>query len=54
VDPRIAADYLASLDAPARRVLWFEHSAHNVPFEEAAAFNAAVVGELGSMVAEIK
>ena len=46
VDPRIAADYLASLQAPVKRVRWFENSAHNVPFEEAASFNAAIVSEL--------
>jgi hypothetical protein len=31
-----------------KRVRWFENSAHNVPFEEAASFNAAVVSELDS------
>ena len=48
VDPHIAAGYLASLQAPVKRVRWFENSAHNVPFEEAASFNAAIVSELNS------
>ena len=46
VDPRIAAGYLSGLQAPDKRVRWFENSAHNVPFEEAASFNAAIVSEL--------
>jgi len=35
VDARIAAAYVVSLCAPVKRVVWFEKSAHNVPFEEA-------------------
>jgi hypothetical protein len=52
VDPRIAAGYLASLQAPVKRVRWFENSAHNVPFEEAASFNTAIVSELDSAMLE--
>lgn len=48
VDARIAADYLASLRAPTKRLVWFEASAHNPPFEEPAPFVAAVVRELGA------
>jgi len=29
-----------------KKLVWFEQSAHNVPFEEPALFNAAVVREL--------
>ena len=42
-DALVAEQYLQSLRAPVRRAVWFEHSAHNVPFEEPAAFTEAVV-----------
>jgi proline iminopeptidase len=42
VDARLAADYFAELAAPSRQLVWFEHSAHNVPFEEPERFNATV------------
>lgn len=45
-DARLAAAYVAALEAPAKRLIWFEHSAHNIPFEEPARFNAAVVQAL--------
>lgn len=47
VDARIAADYLAGLRTPAKRLVWFEDSAHNPPFEEPDRFVAAVERELG-------
>ncbi|MBI1360684.1 MAG: alpha/beta fold hydrolase [Alphaproteobacteria bacterium] len=43
VDARLAADYFDTLTAPSKHLVWFEHSAHNIPFEEPAAFNEAVV-----------
>ena len=49
VDARLAAAYLDSLAAPTRRVIWFERSAHNVPFEEPERFNHAVIDALGSV-----
>ncbi|HVV45313.1 MAG TPA: alpha/beta hydrolase [Bryobacteraceae bacterium] len=48
LDANIAAQYLDKLRAPAKRVVWFENSAHNVPFEEPDLFNAKVVEELRS------
>jgi hypothetical protein len=42
VDARIATHYLESLDAPVKRVFWFESSAHNIPFEEPERFVATV------------
>jgi proline iminopeptidase len=42
VDARIAADYFADLKAPASELVWFEDSAHNVPFEEPELFNRTV------------
>ncbi len=48
-DAGIAADYFAALEAPAKRLRWFEDSAHNPPFEEPAAFDAAVVAETAAV-----
>lgn len=42
VDSRLAAAYFEQLRAPAKRLMWFEASAHNAPFEEPARFNAAI------------
>ncbi len=39
----LAADYFATIDAPSKRLVWFEGSAHNPPFEEPARFVRAVV-----------
>ena len=39
----LAADYFATLEAPVERLVWFEQSAHNPPFEEPDAFVRAVV-----------
>lgn len=50
IDLASAQAYAAKLVAPDKRVIWFERSAHNVPFEEPGAFNAAVeraLAELG-------
>src|SRR5262249_4592875 len=46
---QLAAEYFEDLHAPAKKLVWFQQSAHNVPFEEPALFNAAVVGELQSL-----
>lgn len=42
VDARLAADYFESLAAPQKQLVWSEHSAHNVPFEEPERFNGVV------------
>lgn len=42
VDARLAERYLERLGAPAKQLIWFERSAHNVPFEEPERFHAAV------------
>jgi pimeloyl-ACP methyl ester carboxylesterase len=52
VDSRLAAAYFGQLNAPAKRLMWFEDSAHNAPFEEPARFNAAVprlLAEVGAI-----
>lgn len=49
VDSTIAVGYLEALRAPSTQLVWFEHSAHNAPFEEAEMFNEAVVKALQSI-----
>lgn len=49
VDAAIGAAYLERLCAPIKRKVWFEQSAHNVPFEEPALFNATLVRELAAL-----
>jgi pimeloyl-ACP methyl ester carboxylesterase len=49
-DALISASYFDRLRAPQKRLVWFEHSAHNIPFEEAAAFNTAVRDAIASIV----
>lgn len=48
VDAATASAYFEALRAPVKRLVWFENSAHNIPFEEPDLFNAAVVDELRS------
>jgi len=48
-DRTLSAAYFAALGAPVKRLVWFEKSAHNVPFEEPRVFNATVVRELQSI-----
>jgi pimeloyl-ACP methyl ester carboxylesterase len=48
----LAASYFATLGAPAKRLVWFEHSAHNPPFEEPELFQTAVVAELGALAVD--
>jgi pimeloyl-ACP methyl ester carboxylesterase len=45
----LAARYFERIDAPAKRLVWFEHSAHNPPFEEPERFNQAVLDALKSL-----
>ena len=48
-DSRIAAIYFKTLQAPGKQLIWFDDSAHNVPFEEAETFNEMVVRVLESV-----
>lgn len=55
-DSALAAAYFEQLEAPAKRLIWFERSAHNITFEEPKAFNAAVprvLTDLGVLGREI-
>ena len=42
----LAARYFATIRAPFKRLVWFEHSAHNPPFEEPEKFNRVVITEI--------
>lgn len=46
----VAARYFERIDAPAKRLIWFEQSAHNPPFEEPARFNRAIVEALRPII----
>jgi pimeloyl-ACP methyl ester carboxylesterase len=43
VDAALAAEYFATLRAPKKEIVWFEHSAHDIPFDEPAAFGRRVI-----------
>ena len=43
VDATIAACYFDDLRAPSKQLVWFENSAHNIPFEEPELFTSSVV-----------
>ena len=42
-DAELAAGYLATLQAPMKATVWFERSAHDIPFDEPEAFNRQVL-----------
>ncbi|TGG94877.1 alpha/beta hydrolase [Natronospirillum operosum] len=48
VDAGVAADYFQALDAPTKRIVWFEESAHNIPFEQPDLFHTLVLELLDS------
>lgn len=48
----LAERYFHRLQAPAKRLVWFEHSAHNAPFEEPERFNRTL-GEILASVGAI-
>lgn len=49
VDSGVAAHYFDALSAPAKRLVWFENSAHNPPFEEPLLFEARLVESLAAI-----
>jgi pimeloyl-ACP methyl ester carboxylesterase len=49
VPSALSAAYAGALRAPSTRLVWFERSAHNPPFEEPEAFAAAVLRVLDEM-----
>jgi pimeloyl-ACP methyl ester carboxylesterase len=42
----------AKIHAPYRRLIWFEHSAHNPPFEEPEKFNTVLIEDILSLLGE--
>jgi pimeloyl-ACP methyl ester carboxylesterase len=48
VDSTVAARYFDTLQAPRKELVWFEASAHNIPFEEPDTFNRAVIEQATS------
>ena len=42
----LAAKYFESIEAPSKRLIWFERSAHNPPFEEPDAFARAMIQQV--------
>jgi proline iminopeptidase len=52
IEASVAAAYFEKLQAPVKRLVWFENSAHNPPFEEPDLFNARVSECLQSIGAD--
>lgn len=52
VPAALSAAYASALQAPETRVIWFEESAHNPPFEQPAAFADAVLRTLAQLPRE--
>jgi pimeloyl-ACP methyl ester carboxylesterase len=50
VPAALAERYLETIEAPCKRLVWFENSAHNPPFEEPARFNRILIEEVLPMV----
>ena len=42
--PALAERYLEKIAAPAKHLVWFEHSGHNPCYEEPDRFNAFMAG----------
>lgn len=49
VDSNLARTYFSSLRAPHKELIWFEQSAHDVPFDEPDAFNAELIRAVQSI-----
>ena len=46
----LAQQYFEKIEAPCKRLVWFEQSAHNPPFEEPEKFNQLLIAEVLPMV----
>jgi hypothetical protein len=42
IAPKTSVAYFDMLTAPSKKLVWFEESAHEAPFEETIKFNGAV------------
>jgi pimeloyl-ACP methyl ester carboxylesterase len=50
VPSTLAASYFERIQAPHKRLIWFEQSAHNLPFEESHLFNRTLIDALTPLV----
>lgn len=50
VPSTLAASYFEIIEAPCKRLIWFERSGHNPPFEEAETFNRVMIEDVLPMV----
>ncbi len=50
VPSTLAASYFETIEAPCKRLIWFERSGHNPPFEEAEIFNRVMIEDVLPMV----
>lgn len=48
----LAEAYFETIEAPCKRLVWFEQSAHNPPFEEPEKFNEVMIKEVLPLVAQ--
>jgi pimeloyl-ACP methyl ester carboxylesterase len=48
----LAARWFETIDAPAKRLIWFEQSAHNPPFAEPVEFMRAMTDDVLPLVAD--
>jgi len=48
----LAKAYFETIEAPCKRLVWFEESAHNPPFEEPEKFKEVLIKEVLPLVAE--
>ncbi len=46
LDSRLAADYFDQIQAPQKTLIWFDQSAHNIPFEQPNLFNQRLIQAL--------
>lgn len=46
VSAALAEQYFETIEAPYKRLIWFEQSAHNPPFEEPEKFNKVLIDEV--------
>lgn len=49
VSAEVAADYFHTLDAPIKKLVWFEQSAHNIPFEQPNQFHSRLLELSGTI-----
>jgi esterase/lipase len=43
LSPYLSEQYLEKIDAPKKKIIWFEHSAHDIIFSENELFQATII-----------